>query len=193
MTLNKLVLSSAGAAVVAGIVIFSRASSPVSKPEAAYETGREPELIQVQGSRPGNPNAAPDLTLEDLSGRTVTLSSYLGKKVVILEFWATWCKPCRYMIPMVQEYWRANRSRGVELFLVNQQESRERVDYYASAAKLEARVLLDFNGAAGSAYGVYGLPTLFVIDKEGTLRFKQVGYNPEIQNTLKKVIDPLLK
>jgi len=189
---RNFVFAAAGLVVAAGIFSFYRASRPALDPQESPAMEREPEIIRVQGDQPRNPNAAPEFTLTDLTGRQVSLSSYRGKKVVIMEFWATWCKPCRMTMPMIEKFWKKHQARGVELLSVNQQESRELVKRFVEASSIESRVLLDLDAGVATAFGVYGLPTLFVIDKQGVLRYKQVGFRPDVEERLERIVAPLL-
>jgi len=146
----------------------------------------------LQGSqRPANPNEAKDFTLKDPAGHDVTLSSYRGKKVVIMDFWATWCGPCRMAMPALARYWERNKDK-VEVLMINQGEAPERVKAFIEASKLPMRVLLDRDGSVSRAYRVYGIPTTFIVDKEGILRARYTGFDPNMEAKLDQQISPLL-
>jgi peroxiredoxin len=146
----------------------------------------------MQGSQPpANANASKDFTLKDPAGKEVTLSSFRGRKVVIMDFWATWCGPCRMAMPALARYWEKHKDK-VEVLMINQGEAPERVKAFIEASKLPMRVLLDRDGSVSRAYRVYGIPTTFIVDKEGILRARHTGFNPDLENVLEAEIAPLL-
>ncbi len=149
--------------------------------------------VKAQGSKPkSSGNApAPEFTLKDLDGKTVALKDVYAKKVVIIDFWATWCGPCRGTMPLLQKYWEKNKAK-VEILSINEQEGDARVRAFAEQAGYKFRILLDLDGSVQAAYRVYGIPTLFVIDRAGEVRYKHVGYRPDLDTHLEEVIKPLL-
>lgn len=150
--------------------------------------------FKAQASKPkpeGGANEAPDFTLTDSNGKTVSLSDYRGKKVVILDFWATWCGPCRAAMPLIQSFYDKNK-KNVEVLSINEQESSDRVNAFLKQTGYTYRVLLDKDGKVESSYRVYGIPTLFVVDKDGDLRHKSVGYRPDLEQQLTEIITPLI-
>jgi len=154
--------------------------------------GVRPFKAQASKAKPaGGANEAPDFTLTDVDGKTVNLSDYRGKKVVILDFWATWCGPCRAAMPLIQSFYEKNK-KHVEVLSINEQETAERVAAFIKQTGYTYRVLLDKDGKVESSYRVYGIPTLFVIDKEGDLRHKSVGYRADLEQQLGEIIKPLI-
>lgn len=152
-----------------------------------------PAAFRAQATPPKQTGRqAPDFTLQDLDGKPVTLSKHRGKKVVILDFWATWCGPCRMVMPQVERY-AAKHPEDVALLSINQKEDRERVASFVRNHGMPAHVLLDTEGEVSDVYRVYGLPTLFIIDKQGVLRFKHIGFRPDLESQLEKAIAPMLE
>lgn len=119
---------------------------------------------------------APDFSLKGTDGRTVNLKSVIGKnKVTILNFWATWCPPCRAEIPEFIEFAKENKSEKMALVAVNIQEDLNKVKEFASSAGMNFPVLLDLDGKVAQTYQIYAIPTTFFIDSSGTIREKVEG------------------
>ncbi len=133
---------------------------------------------------------APTFTLPQLDGTPVNLSDYRGR-VVIMEFWATWCGPCRYSTPSVEAIYRRNRDRGMTVLLVNEGEAAEPVRVWAGQ-RFTAPILLDRDGRVGARYGVAAIPTLFIIDQEGRLMYRHGGYGGGLERSLQRILDELL-
>lgn len=134
---------------------------------------------------------APHFTLRDLSGHTVTLKSCLGQTVVLLDFWATWCGPCRMAMPGLQELAHKFQDRGLEILSVNLGDPANRVRQFMDFRNYTFHVLLDQNGKVGNKYGVQALPTLVLVDKQGIVRWIRVGYSANDKD-LKQLIAKLL-
>jgi peroxiredoxin len=125
----------------------------------------------------GNP--APDFSLQDLSGESLRLSDQHGKAVLI-NFWATWCGPCRLEMPAFQE--RAGKYESELVILaVNFDEPAERVQGFADEFGLTFPVLLDPGGNVQELYRVRGYPTTYVVDAEGVVQNVHIGLLEEEQ------------
>jgi len=151
----------------------------------------------AQGDRPRTQrtmveNSAPDFSAKDLDGNTVTLDQFLGKKIVIMEFWATWCGPCRYTMPQIHNIREKFKDKAVEVLSVNQQEDSKKVENFMKSRGMKMRVLLDSDATISRAYGVYGLPTIFVMDKAGVTRAKVVGYRADLESAMETFLNQLL-
>ncbi len=116
----------------------------------------------------------PDVTLPDLQGRPVTLSSYRGRAVLI-NFWATWCVPCRAEMPEIQSAYHAHEQDGLVVLGVNIQEDMEEVQAFQHELGLTFPLLLDQNGETTQLFRLTGLPTSFFVDRQGIIRDIQVG------------------
>ncbi len=114
--------------------------------------------------RPGDP--APDFELLALSGETVRLSDYLGRPV-ILNFWATWCAPCRLEMPELQRAQAEFGDEGPLVLTINQEESAERVGEFLDEVGLTLPALLDSDAGVGKTYGAFFLPTTVIVDQDG--------------------------
>jgi peroxiredoxin len=133
---------------------------------------------------------APELILTDLAGETVSLSSYL-EQVVLVNNWATWCPPCKAEIPELQAYYEAHVADGFMLIAIESGESLEEVTAFTEAYEITFAVWLDPHGIALEAFQNWNLPSSYVIDQRGIVRYSWTG--PVNQQTLDKYVTPLLK
>lgn len=115
---------------------------------------------------------APDVAMADLDGNPVTLADYRGK-VVVMNFWATWCGPCVQEMPMFQEY--QDRYPQMVMLSVDEEESPEKVKEFLNALQLTYTILLDQKADMGRALRINFLPTTYFIDEKGEIRFRHYG------------------
>ena len=127
-----------------------------------------PESIPLRG------HPAPEFSLQTLDGEALSLSELRGQAIV-LNFWATWCPPCRAEMPELQAAYQAYRSGGLVVLGVNQAEEAPVVRAYLEELGLTFPVVLDANYEAASLYAVNSLPTTFFIDRDGIIRGMVVG------------------
>jgi peroxiredoxin len=134
-----------------------------------------PEL-SVKLTRLEPPVPAPDFTLVDMDGKPHRLSDYRGK-VILINFWATWCPPCRKEMPSLERVYQQFKGQPFMVLAVNQWESEDHVFSYMGELNVfpEFPILFDRESKISESYGVHGLPTSFIIDHEGRLVFKAVG------------------
>jgi peroxiredoxin len=132
------------------------------------------DLLQAMRMTKLPSRSAPSFTLEDLSGKQVSLQQYRGK-VVFLNFWATWCIPCREEMPAMEQLQQLFQRQGLVILAVNLKESPEQVKTFFDQHRLSFLALLDRNGSVSRAYGVMGLPTTYLIGREGTLLAQGIG------------------
>jgi thiol-disulfide isomerase/thioredoxin len=123
---------------------------------------------------PKEPIEADDFELESLAGGTVKLSSYRGR-VVFLNFWATWCPPCRSEMPSMERLSKLLRDTGLEIVAVDLQEPKDTVQAFVKEKALTFTVLLDASGAVGGAWGAQSIPTTYLIDRKGFILARSVG------------------
>ena len=133
--------------------------------------------------------AAPNFKLPDLNGQQVSLDQFKGK-IVMLDFWATWCGPCRMTMPVVEKLQKEYADTMV-LLAINLQESRDEVRDYIRAEGIHSRVLLDEEGAVGAMYGAESIPLQILIDKQGIIRFVMAGYGPGMASRFRTEINKL--
>jgi len=124
--------------------------------------------------KPWTGGKTPGLVLKDLKGATIDLADYRGK-VVLLNFWATWCEPCRDEMPSMQELKRKLAGRPFEVLAVNLAESETKVADFVRRFPVDFTIPLDRNSAARRDWNVKVLPTSFVIAPDGSVRYTVVG------------------
>ena len=131
---------------------------------------QEPDLVQKQ---------APDFAAATLDGRTVRLADFRGQKKVVVSFWASWCGPCRLEMPELVQFYKANHTpeSDFELLAISIDDDTQAAAEFATSEKLNFPVLLDPRQKTASAYGVDGIPTVFVIGKDGKITYGHIGYD----------------
>jgi peroxiredoxin len=110
----------------------------------------------------------------DIEGETHRLADYKGR-VVIVNFWATWCPPCRAEMPSMQRAWEALRDEGVVMLAVDVGEDEETIFTFTANYPVEFPLLMDRDSKTTTDWPVVGLPTTFIVDKDGHLVFRAVG------------------
>ena len=140
----------------------------------------------------GKPEAAPAFDLPDLAGGRGTLASLKGK-VVVLDFWATWCGPCLVELPQYNDFARQYKQRGVEVVgVVFDSGEPQEIQDFVREHRVEYRQLLGDDKMMDAFGGNLGLPTTFVIDREGRITTKFVGSTPDKFERLHKAVEAVL-
>ncbi|PIP15397.1 MAG: hypothetical protein COX46_06010 [bacterium (Candidatus Ratteibacteria) CG23_combo_of_CG06-09_8_20_14_all_48_7] len=157
-------------------------------------------LLFAQQSKGGSPTikvgglldkTAPGFTATLLDGKTISLNSLKGK-VIILNFWATWCPPCRKEIPEFIKFYQRYTSQGIELLGISVDDDESSLRQFVQASKINYPVAWDRSGRVSSLYGgIRSIPTTFVIDRKGVIRKKFVGSLSRDQ--LIQAVQPYLK
>jgi peroxiredoxin len=117
---------------------------------------------------------APELALPDMDGALHRLSDYRGK-VVLVNFWATWCPPCREEMPAMQRAWEAVRDEGIVVLAVNVGESEDEIFTFTGSYPVDFPLLLDRDSSTIRTWPIRGLPTSFVIDPAGRMVYRAIG------------------
>jgi cytochrome c biogenesis protein CcmG, thiol:disulfide interchange protein DsbE len=114
---------------------------------------------------------AADFSLPALDGQVVTLADFRNKKKVVVSFWASWCGPCRLELPVLADFYKEHHkdSSDFEILAISIDDDRAAAQAYATNAKLPFPVLLDPDSKAAGAYSVEAIPSMFVIDSNGTV------------------------
>jgi thiol-disulfide isomerase/thioredoxin len=140
-------------------------------------------------ARPGTP--APELKAQDLAGAPKTLANYRGK-VMLLNFWASWCPPCLREIPSMERLRIKMEGRPLTIVALDSAEAREDVNAFLSRMKLGFPVLLDPDGGNTRRWKVFALPTTFLLDAEGRVRYVLTGPTEWDEGEALAVIESLL-
>ncbi len=144
-----------------------------------------------QQLRPWSGGSAPALTLRDLEGRLHRLEDYRGR-VLLVNFWATWCEPCREEMPSMNRLRASLAGRPFEVLAVNLAESEQRIRRFMTQVPLEFPVLMDRDRAAAKAWRARLLPVSFLLGPDGTIRYWALGEIDWSQERVRKTILELM-
>ena len=154
---------------------------------------RAPEA-NVHGGPPPAPRegfAAPDFTLTSLGGQPVALHDLRGR-VVLLNFWATWCAPCKAEMPALQRVYADDKARGLRVLAITVETNTTAVAAFAQRYNLGFTILLDGGAEVSRLYRVQGTPTSFFIDRRGVIRAVVVG-GPMSEGLIRSKVEDLLR
>lgn len=134
---------------------------------------------------------APSFTLKDINGKEVKLEDHRGK-IVFLNFWATWCPPCRDEMPSMEKLHTEFKERDFAMLAVDLREGAKKVRAFKERFKLNFPILLDFDGRVGLSYGIRSIPTTYLIDREGHVIGGALGARDWASKEAFELIDHLL-
>jgi peroxiredoxin len=182
MFMSKKILGIGLVAMLVGLfvgnIIMNQASKKEMEEQVSEELQESGLEVEFGSEGPGEGDAAPDFTLTTVEGEKVTLSDYKGKKV-ILNFWATWCPPCKAEMPHMQEYHENYHEKAnVEILAVNLttiDEGKPTIEKFVEEYGLAFPIPLDEEGTQGTIYQAQTIPTSYIIDTKGTIRHKIFG------------------
>jgi thiol-disulfide isomerase/thioredoxin len=143
---------------------------------------RQVESLAMPGTEPAESElvgkAASPFSLKGLTGKPTTLASLKGK-VVLLDFWASWCGPCRIEMPTIDKLDRELKAKGLVVLGVNVGEKAKTASDYIKKNNYGFAILLDSDSQVSERYGASGLPTVVVIDKQGNISSHFIGVQSE--------------
>jgi len=145
-------------------------SKSQSKPSSNTRQFPKRALLDTIASKP----RAPDFSLLDEDGKIHRLSDYKGKPL-ILNFWATWCPPCREELPSMNRAWKKIKDEGIEMIAVNVGEDEDTVFAFTAEYPIDFQVLFDESGEIIKKWSVRGLPTTFILDIRGHIVYRATG------------------
>jgi thiol-disulfide isomerase/thioredoxin len=134
---------------------------------------------------------APDMAVHRADGAFVRLADYKGK-VVLVDFWASWCPPCKTSFPALDAIYGEYQEQGLAVLAVNVDEKRRDAQVFLDVHPHRMTVLFDPKGVWPTAFGVKGMPTSFLIDRTGNIRFTHMGYSGNIDASYHQEIRQLL-
>jgi thiol-disulfide isomerase/thioredoxin len=175
---------------LAPLMTDPRWAAKLEQMKGLWELGagdRKSAVIAKKFSRP-----APLWSLKDTAGNTINLADLKGQ-VVILDFWATWCGPCKMAMPVIDEWMKTKMPAGVKVFSVNVWErDPSKAQPFMEQNGYGMTLLYGYNDLS-KEYGFDGIPYLCVIDKEGNIRFEETGFAEELAENLGFWTEDLLK
>ena len=163
--------------VFAIVLVIGATLTSCAQPEPHHLTGK----------------SAPPTRLPLLDGGSFDLKDHRGKDIVLLDFWATWCGPCREYMPIIERVAESFKDEGVVLYAVNSAEPAETVRRYLEATPLHSTIALDPTGQASVMYDAASLPMTVLIDKDGRIQKVYIGVGRGIESELRKDIRWLLR
>lgn len=143
------------------------------------------------GDRSPSPEAAPDFSATSLDGRVVRLSEHQGQ-VVLLDFWATWCPPCRAALPHLVEMQNAYRADGFVILGMNMDKDPQEVASFLERNTVNYPILPLADDVRRAYGGISTIPTAILVDRQGRIRQKFLGYDRRIAQDMEKAIRALL-
>lgn len=144
----------------------------------------KPKLAGEDGVRVGK--ALPEFSLNNLEGQNVSVGG--PGKITVINFWATWCPPCREEMPELERFFEKNQQK-IQFYAINLQESQGKVQDFMYENKYTMPVLLDANGIVAKQFQIAAIPTTIIVDKNGLIKHRQSG--PMTMNELEGIINSL--
>ena len=132
---------------------------------------------------------APGFKLNDINDEVYRLSDFRGK-VVVVNFWASWCPPCRFELPSMERLWQVLKKEGVVMVAINVGEDADTIFTFTSDYPVTFPLLMDRDSKVTESYPVLGIPTSFVIDPQGRIIYRAVGTREwDDKDILKQILD----
>lgn len=135
---------------------------------------------------------APEFTLKSRSGHNLRLSDYRGQ-VLLINFWASWCGPCRQEMPLLENLYKRYNKLGFTIMGVNVDTDSTKANNYLKDMSVTFPVVYDTTNAVSKSYNVNAMPTTVIVDRNGNMRFLHQGYKPGYENHYKKEVVQLIK
>ena len=147
----------------------------------------------MSGAPPRVGYQPPNFTLKDLQGKNVELGSFHGK-VIFINFWATWCVPCRAEMPAMERLYQDFKGKDFVMLAISEDmEGKEAVEPFVKEFKFTFPILLDQDLILYEQYGIRGIPITFLIDKTGTIAHKMLGARDWNQQESREILSKLLQ
>jgi peroxiredoxin len=148
----------------------------------------------AQDPRPEVGHPAPDFTLPTLTGNTIRLSDFRGKKTVLINFWATWCAPCRLEMPTMEKAYQKYKGNGLEILAISVDAGpKSAVKNFMDELRLTFPALLDPKMEVLHLYRLSAIPASYLVDKHGIIRFKELGYRDWTNKESTRLLEQVLR
>ena len=134
----------------------------------------------------------PDISFSDEGGRTLRLADFKGR-VVLLDFWASWCVPCRVSFPAIDALHKELGARGFSAVAINVDEQRKNADSFLEVRPHTMPVVFDPKGRAAEAFTLQAMPSTLILDRTGRVRFRHMGYTEKTIAQYRAEVLQLLK
>jgi peroxiredoxin len=175
---------------VAGAMINQTA---VTSREAAIPDEDAPVSAPFTVGPADSAKLAPDFQLQTSTGQTVRLSDAVKNGPVVLDFWATWCAPCRTELPEINAIANRYRDKGVQVFGINGSATGPQINYFFSKSGPWFPMLVDTGKIVSNEYGIDGIPVTIVIDRNRKIRAGNVAYDPNTPHDLAACLNKILE
>lgn len=179
---NNMILAAALILILGGLGTIIWMSLETAEPKPTTNSYGAPALAQKGGT-------VTDFSLGSLDGSQIALADYAGE-VIIMNFWATWCPPCRAEMPGINRFYEAHQDEGLVVLAINAQEDAATVRPFIDQSGFSFPVLLDLQGRVADQYSTRSFPTTFIIDRDGVIQHVQTGEITERE--LENIVLPLL-
>lgn len=182
------------------LTICVAASATIARGGPAYWLGEDSKFslrqflseMVAEAPHPLTGKPAPEATAQLLDGSKVTLADYEGKSIVVLDFWASWCPPCRASLPVFQKIAADYKDKDIVFFAVNQGEPEDTIKRFLERNGLQFTVALDTDSSIGKKFHVEGIPQTVIIGKDGTVQAVHEGFSSDSDAQLRGDLDTLL-
>jgi peroxiredoxin len=161
-------------------------------PEGAEEKTSFMDMMKPKDPKELIGKPTPLFTADLLEGGNFNLAEHKGKNIVVLDFWATWCGPCVYALPILLEVTTQYKDKGVVFMAVNEGDEAETIRAFQTKKDLKFPVAMDLKGEHGSKFYVGGIPQTVIINKEGVVSNVHVGMGLDLKTTISQELDMLL-
>ena len=171
-------------------MIFFRTSAATSAVLAASLLALAGSSIAAEAGVRVSP--APAISVKDREGREHTLSEFKGR-VVLVDFWASWCAPCKLSFPALDSLHEEFHEAGLEVVAINVDEDVKSARAFLAGKSPSMNLLFDPEGRSPEAFKVEGMPSSFLIDRDGNIRFRHMGFTAQTKSDFRREIGVLLR